>query len=211
MKISIIVFSMLLAMQTAFSQTPYFSAGAGISSLPDAKITSKADGTKDVTKLEYNSTHSFNAAFGVDYENGYKVELHLSVQKNEGNQKDDKTNKLRQKSETLGVNVIREFSSGRWVPFVSAGAGFVFTDLVSIDEDPAESDKFKDTSVSFNVGGGISYNISDTYSLYGQYKYYIISDFEDSFTEDLGGQILTVDLEMESAMHQFDVGITRSF
>ncbi len=203
---------MLLVMQTAFSQTPYFSAGAGISSLPDAKLTAKVPGAQDISKFEYNSNHSISAAFGVDYENGYKVELHLSVQKNEGNLKGDKADQIRQKSETLGVNVIREFSSGRWVPFVSAGAGFVFTDLVALDDDPTDTEKFKDTSVSFNVGGGISYNISDTYSLYGQYKYYMISDFEDSITEDLGGgQILTIDLELETAMHQFDVGITRSF
>ena len=201
------IFSMLLAMQTAFSQTPYIKVGVGMSTLPDSKVTVKAPGVPTASaKLEYDSAHCLNAAFGVDYDNGYKLELSLSAQKNDGNFKEDKTDKVKQNNETLGLNIIREFSSGRWAPFVSAGAGFVFTDF---DDDGV---KVKDTSVSFNVGGGITYSLSDNYSLYGHYNYLMISDFEDSFgTQNDLGQPVNVDVELELAMHQFTLGITRSF
>lgn len=213
MKRSIILFSMLFALQTVLAQTPYFRAGVGISSLSDAKVTAIVtetglDPISDSTDIEYDSDISLQVAMGLDYENGYKLELHFSTQENEGSYKVDRSDKVEQKSTTLGLNIVREFDRGRWVPFVNAGAGFVFTEFKDDFFDEGVVEKIKDTTMALNVGGGITYSLSDTLDFYGKYNYYMSGDIEDRILDVAEG---TVDGELELGLHQFVVGITQSF
>ena len=155
MKRSIVLFSMLFALQTVLAQTSYFRAGVGISSLSDAKVTAIVtetglDPISDSTDIEYDSDISLQVAMGLDYENGYKLELHFSTQENEGSYKVDRSDKVEQKSTTLGLNIVREFDRGRWVPFVNAGAGFVFTEFKDDFFDEGVVEKIKDTTMALN-------------------------------------------------------------
>ena len=207
MKRSIILFSMLFALQTVLAQTPYFRAGVGISSLPDAKYSETESGVSASTysfeaDVEYDSSIGLCVAFGLACEDGVKLEGVFSTQENEGTIDVEGTKlKLDQETRTLGINAIKEFDGERVVPFINVGLGFVFSEL----KIPGVS--IKDANLSFNIGGGVTHAISETLNLYGSYNYYMIRDGKDSYTVFDS----TYDAELELGLHQFVVGITQSF
>lgn len=207
MKKSIVVFSMLFALQSVLAQTPYFRAGVGISSLSDAKYSETENGVPGSiysfeTDVEYDSSIGLSVALGLAYEDGVKLEGVFSTQENEATFDIEGTKfKLDQETRTLGINAIKEFHGERMVPFINVGLGFVFSEL----KYPGIS--IKDTNLSLNIGGGATYAISETLNLFGNYNYYLIGDGEDSYTDDFG----TFDAELELGLHQFVVGVTQSF
>ena len=204
MKRGALLFTILFSFHTVFAQDPYFKVSLGVSSISDkeAKSFSISEAATERVELEYESAMSINTALGLDYDNGNQLELCFSTRENEGNGKQDSSDKFDQKSNAIGVNLIRELRASNVVPYVNAGLGVIFTEF------KAEGEKFDDTSRYINVGAGIRASISDTLEVYGHYEYYICSDFKYTRIE-LNQDIL--DIELELGLHQFVVGITQSF
>lgn len=226
MKKSLLALSLLLTVHGALSETPYFRVGMGISTPSESEInyTYLPVNTENLNvdfirgDIDFDSDIGLNVAFGVENFSGVKVEGVFSVQENEATVAN--LYKLDLNTRTLGLNLIKELGDEKLVPFVNAGAGFVFSEF------KWDASSLKDTTMYFNLGAGFTYALSSTVDLHAGYSYYFIGDPEDTFVtpvvetldNDNDGYVdsydeydLIYDAEVELGMHQFVVGIAASF
>ena len=85
----------------------------------------------------------------------------------------------------LTIDGVYNWEGGKWHPFVGAGMGIHFLRFTS---DQPSTDN-TDTTLGFNIGGGVEYFLNRTLAVKGEGRYHAI---EDARGEEPSGTALTI-------------------
>ena len=186
---------------------PYLTVGSGISIFEESSFIETGD--FDSGFIDWESAHHFDAALGFDLENSYLIEIAASYLETDGSITSDENIPI-ESAETglnylcLGIDGKKEFRDfDNFTPFFCAGVGVV--DVVLTD--PSSNSELNETSVSYNLGAGLSYNFSDNLNFYLKYSYYYIREIK--FKSLLPGS--DDELHMDLEVQQFTFGLYWSF
>ena len=97
---------------------------------------------------EFNKNFAVEASVDYMYQNSYTTSNHKT--------------KTHEAGQTAFVNAIAGYPIGRVTPYVLAGAGAGFN---------GAGDAHKDPEALWNVGGGLSYNLTNNWQLDARYRY----------------------------------------
>ncbi len=70
---------------------------------------------------------------------------------------------------SLMINAVKDFGSGKLRPYLGAGAGLSWVD-VQLSNNPAFSLQADDLELGYQVFGGLSYHVSERLSIFGEYR-----------------------------------------
>lgn len=108
------------------------------------------------------------------------------------------------RSTYLMANAYYDFGTGPWRPFIGAGLGVASADVkyapsgVGIVDDQV-------TTFAYQLIGGASYDISDSMSLYGQYRYRATPRLETEVN------LFDAELDVENASSNVEIGLRFKF
>lgn len=193
----------------ANAYVPYLSVGSGISIFEESGFIETGDFRSGF--IDWESALHFDAALGLDFENSYLIEIAASYLETDGGITTDANVAIGAEDIEAGLNYLylgidgkKEFRDfDKFTPFFCAGVGVV--DVVLTD--PATNSELNETSFSYNLGAGISYNFSDNLDFYVKYSYYYFRELK--FNSPLPGS--DDELHMDLGLQQFTFGLCWSF
>jgi outer membrane autotransporter protein len=170
-------------MQSAAAQT-YFSGNIGAGLLRDSRLTDDVDAPGLELGVGFDTGYVFSAAVGRAFP-GFRGELELSYQENDvGNFSLDG---ITVDAAAVGISgdtsVLTGMINGYYdldmgtalTPYISAGVGYSDVDFTFTIDDPdvgTISEDDSDSAISFQIGVGAGYQISDNMVFDLRYRYF---------------------------------------
>ena len=196
----VLSFSSVLFAEEAKDDGIYISANVGYPIAKDADIY-------DVGSIEYNNGYAGGVAVGIIRER-IRLEAEISYQRNEieeigiSNKKFESWGDLRNLALLFNGYVDLTKIQNALTPYISMGLGVAKVDLNGVVVGSGNSyrvDSYSDTLFAFQVGAGISYDVTKKLKLDLKYRYFQTADLS------YGGD------EATNKLHNFSLGVRYTF
>ena len=155
----------------------YLKGNVGIGMAMDTDITNMPDAAGSA-KMTYDSGFLGTLAVGYDFANPFRVEAEYLWQKNDLNQlsynnRFGNFNQGDLKTQAFMANGYYDVDTGSpWSPYVGAGLGWAKLDLST----PALTFADNDNVFAYQLMAGVSYAITDQWSVDAQYRFFGTAD-----------------------------------
>lgn len=174
------------------------------------------DGTSGYDKLMNKAAPALSVAYGLDFGKGFRsdVEFTYGFNAKKSSSDDEGSETIKSNQMSLMLNGYYDIATGtKWTPYVNLGLGMskqtVKANGVDVDEDEEEpwSVKFSDTTFTWQVGAGVSYEVAKNLVVDAGYRYVDYGKMKDSIVEEDE----TEDFEAKTKANVLSIGARYAF